>query len=301
MPQPAGPSATGEECWQWAAGAAAMVRRGKVSSRELTELVLARIDAANPDLNAVVEVRREAALEAAAADEAVARGERVGPLHGVPMTIKEAFNVAGLHTTWGNPAFKEFVADQDATVVRRLKQAGAVIVGKTNVAHMLGDYAQTANELYGVTNNPWDPARTPGGSSGGSAAAVAAGMAFLDYGSDLVGSVRIPASFCGVYGLRPSVGTVPLTGFQPPGPPPGPSEMTYLSALGPLGRSAGDLRAALNATAGPEPPAARAYAWTLAPPRHTRLEAFRVGVVLDHQQAPVSSEIAAPLSDAVDA
>src|SRR5215207_6992441 len=178
MPQPAGPSATGEECWQWAAGAAAMVRRGKVSSRELTELVLARIDAANPDLNAVVEVRREAALEAAAADEAVARGERVGPLHGVPMTIKEALHVAGLHTTWGNPAFRDFVADRDATVVQRLRQAGAIIVGTTNAAFMLGDFAQTSNDLYGTTVNPWDTTRTPGGSSGGSAAAVAAGMAF---------------------------------------------------------------------------------------------------------------------------
>src|SRR5215217_6524563 len=173
MSLPAGPSATGEECWQWAAGAAAMVRRGKVSSRELTELVLARIDAANPDLNAVVEVPREAALEAAAAaDEAVARGERVGPLHGVPMTIKDSFNVAELHTTWGNPAFKEFVADSDATVARRLRQAGAIIVGKTNVAFMLGDFGQTANELYGVTNNPWDTTCTPGGSSGGAAAAL---------------------------------------------------------------------------------------------------------------------------------
>jgi len=277
-----------------------MVRRGKVSSRELTELVLARIDAANPDLNAVVEVRREAALEAAAADEAVARGERVGPLHGVPMTIKEAFNVAGLHTTWGNPAFKEFVADQDATVVRRLKQAGAVIVGKTNVAHMLGDYAQTANELYGVTNNPWDPARTPGGSSGGSAAAVAAGMAFLDYGSDLVGSVRIPASFCGVYGLKPSVGIVPLTGLQPPGPPAPQPETTYKAAVGPLARQAGDLRLALEVTAGPEDPAAKAFSWTLAPPRHQRLGEFRVGVVLDDPGAPVTGEVGAVLSDMLD-
>ena len=301
MPQPAGPSATGEECWQWAAGAAAMVRRGKVSSRELTELVLARIDAANPDLNAVVEVRREAALEAAAAaDEAVARGEWVGPLHGVPMTIKEAFNVAGLHTTWGNPVFKEFVADQDATVVRRLKQAGAVIVGKTNVAHMLGDYAQTANELYGVTNNPWDPARTPGGSSGGSAAAVAAGMAFLDYGSDLVGSVRIPASFCGVYGLKSSVGIVPLTGLQPPGPPAPQPETTYKAAVGPLARQAGDLRLALEVTAGPEDPAAKAFSWTLAPPRHQRLGEFRVGVVLDDPGAPVTGEVGAVLSDMLD-
>jgi Asp-tRNA(Asn)/Glu-tRNA(Gln) amidotransferase A subunit family amidase len=122
------------------------------------------------------------------------------------MTVKESFNVAGLHTTWGNPAFKEYVAGWDATVVRRLKQAGAIIVGKTNVLFMLGDFAQTANELYGVTSNPWDLTRTPGGSSGGGAAALSAGMTFLEYGSDLVGSIRIPASFCGVYGLKPSMG-----------------------------------------------------------------------------------------------
>ena len=166
---------------------------------------------------------------------------------------------------------------------------------------MLGDFGQTANQLYGVTGNPWDPARTPGGSSGGSAAAVAAGMSFLEYGSDLVGSIRIPASYCGVYGLKPSVGVVPLTGFQPPGPPAGPSDMSYLSAVGPLARSAADLRAALAVTAGPEAPAANAYAWSLAPPRRRRLRDFRVGVVLDHDHAPVSSEVAAVLSDAVDA
>ena len=281
--------------------AADMVRRKEISSRQLTEALLARIDAVNPTVNAVVELRRDAALrEAAAADQATAEGE-VGPLLGVPMTIKETFNVAGLHTTWGNPAFKDYVADGDATVVQRLKQAGAIIVGKTNVHVMLEDFGQTANELYGITNNPWDPARTPGGSTGGGAAALAAGMTFLEYGSDLVGSIRIPASFCGVYGLRPSVGIVPRTGFQPPGPPPDPSEMTYLSAVGPLGRSARDLRTALRVTAGPEAPAAKAYSWTLSPPRHTRLEHFRVGVVVDHEQAPVSSEVATLLSNAVDA
>jgi amidase len=174
-------------------------------------------------------------------------------------------------------------------------------VGKTNVAFMLGDFGQTANDLHGVTANPWDPARAPGGSSGGSAAAVAAGLSFLEYGSDLVGSVRLPAAYCGVYGLRPSVGVVPLTGFQPPGPPAGPSDMTYLGTLGPLARSAGDLAAALAVTAGPEAPAARAYSWSPPPPRHARLAGFRVGVVLDHDQAPVSSEVAGPLSDAVDA
>jgi amidase len=287
--------------FQSATEAAQAVRRKELSSRELTEMLLTRIEEVNPALNAVVELRREAALrEAAAADEATARGDVAGGLHGVPMTIKDSFNVAGLHTTWGNPAFKDFVADWDATVVRRLRQAGAIIVGKTNVAFMLGDFGQTANELYGVTNNPWDTSRTPGGSSGGTAAAVSAGMTFLEYGSDLVGSIRIPASFCGVYGLKPSARIVPLSGFHPPGLPPPLSDMTYTGAVGPLGRSAPDLRTALSLTGGPEGQRAKAYSWALSPPRHTRLEDFRVGVVLDHEQAPVSSEVTAPLSSAVD-
>jgi amidase len=281
---------------------ARMLRRRELSSRELTEALLARIEAVNPVLNAVVELRAEEAVaDAAAADEAAAAGGELGPLHGVPMTIKDGFDVAGLHTTWGNPAFKDYVAGTDATLVRRLRRAGAIVVGKTNVAFMLGDFGQTANPLYGVTANPWDPARTPGGSSGGAAAAVAAGLSFLEYGSDLVGSIRIPASYCGVYGLKPSVGVVPLTGFQPPGPPAPASDMTYMGAVGPLARSAGDLRAALAATAGPEDPAAKAYRWSLSPPRHTRLRDFRVGVVLDHDHAPTSGEVGAVLSDAVDA
>ena len=278
-----------------------MLSRRKISSRELTEMLLARIETVNPALNAVVELQPEAALQKAdAADEAISRGER-RPLLGVPVTVKESFNVAGLHTTWGNPAFKHYVAESDATVVRRLQEAGAIVIGKTNVHFMLADYAQTANEIYGVTNNPWDTARTPGGSSGGAAAALSAGITFLEYGSDVVGSIRIPASFCGVYGLRPSVEVVPLTGFQVPGPPQGPSEMMYMSAIGPLGRYARDLRTALNLTAGPEAPAANAYRWSLSPPRHARLREFRVGVVLDHEQAPVSSEVTALLSNAVDA
>jgi amidase len=282
--------------------AARAVRCKELSSHELTEMLFARIEAVNPAVNAVVELRAEAALrEAVAADEVIARGDEAGPLHGVPMMIKDAFNVAGLYTTWGNPAFADFIADSDATVVRRLKEAGAIVAGKTNVAFMLADFGQTANELFGVANNPWDTTRTPGGSSGGAAAALAAGMTFLEYASDLVGSIRIPASFCGVYGLKPSVGTVPLAGFQPPCLPPPPSDMLYMSAVGPLGRSPRDLRTALCVTAGPENRAAKAYSWALPPPRHAGLEDFRVGVVLDHEQAPVSSEVAAPLSDAVDA
>jgi amidase len=164
-----------------------------------------------------------------------------------------------------------------------------------------GDFAQTRNEVYGVTGNPWDVTRTSGGSSGGAAAAVAAGMSFLDYGSDLVGSLRIPASFCGVYGLRPTPGVVPVTGFAPPGRAAPASALVDLSTVGPLARTAADLRLALGVTAGTDESAAAAYTWRLPAPRHRRLDAFRVGVVLDDPHAPVTSEVGAALSDAVDA
>ncbi|MFI0451827.1 amidase family protein [Actinomadura sp. 6N118] len=289
-----------ETLFRSATDVAGMIRRREISSRELTETLFARVEAVNPVLNAVVECRREETLrEAALADEVTARRGQAGPLHGVPITIKDSFDVAGMHTTWGDPGAKDFVADSDATIVRRLKEAGAIIAGKTNVAFMLADFAQTANELYGVTNNPWDPSRTPGGSTGAGAAALSAGMTFLEYGSDLVGSIRIPASFCGVYGLKPSAGIVPLTGFGPPGVPSTLTESAYMSSLGPLGRYAADLRTALQVTAGPEAPTA--YTWALPPSRRTRLADFRVGYVLDCPQAPVSSEVGALLSDAMDA
>jgi amidase len=276
---------------------AADIRQGKVSSREVTELMLARVQA-DSTVNAVVETRAEFARQAAAvADEAVAAGAELGPLHGVPMTVKDAINVAGLHTTWGNPGWADYVAEEDAVLVRRLAGAGAIVFGKSNVATMLADYGQTANEVYGRTDNPHDPTRTPGGSSGGGAAALAAGMTYLDYGSDLVGSIRLPAAYCGVYGLKPTAGVVPLDGFQPPGPPPPPTEFPNLSSVGPLARSAADLRTALQLTGGPT---AGALSWKLAPSRHQRLADFRVGVVLDHEQATVSSEVGAALSDTVD-
>ena len=279
-----------------------MLVRREISSVELTNLQLDRIAAVNPAINAVVELAPDTALTAAvSAYCAIARADKVGPLHGVPMTVKDSFDAAGLHTTWGNPAFRNYIAATDATIVRRLKQAGAIVIGKTNVHFMLSDFGQTANEVYGVTNNPWDTSRTPGGSSGGGAAALAAGLTFLEYGSDLVGSIRIPASFCGVYGIKPTAGIVPLTGFAVPYTPPGPRSMTYLSAVGPLARSVPDLRTALLATAGPERPDANGYSWSLAPPRQRRLQDFRVGVVLDHSAAPVSSEVGAALSNALDA
>jgi amidase len=307
-----------------AAEAARMLRDREISSRELTEAVLARIDEINPRLTAVVQVARESALVAAdEADRAIARAhgrsassrteadgrsassrtEADGrPLLGLPVTVKEAFRVTGLHSTWGLPAFRDHVADRDATVVRRLRRAGAVVVGTSNVPTMLGDFGQSANEIYGATANPWDPGRAPGGSSGGGAAAVAAGLSFLEYGSDLAGSIRIPAAFCGVYGLKPTAGTVPASGFQPPYvPDPVPSDLMAMTTLGPLARTAGDLRTAFVVTGGPETPMARAYAWSPAPPRHHRLGDVRVGVVFDHPSAPVDAEIAAALHSTVDA
>ncbi|MFI5692937.1 amidase family protein [Kribbella sp. NPDC051586] len=280
---------------------AEQIRTGQVTSREVTEQLLDRI-AEDTAVNAVVEVRREYALAAAdQADAAVAAGagggaSAIGPLHGVPMTVKDCFNVAGLHTTWGNPAFAEYVADRDATVVERLQRAGAIIVGKSNVHTMLADFGQTANEIYGRTNNPADLSRTAGGSSGGAAAGLAADLTYLEYGSDLVGSIRLPAAYCGVYGLKPTNGLVPQRGFQVPGTPYLPSELPNLSTIGPLARSAADLRTALRVTAGPDAP----YAWALTPPRHRHLSDFRVGVVTDHPAAQVSSEVGDAMAEAID-
>ncbi|TCC38183.1 amidase family protein [Kribbella speibonae] len=273
------------------------IRTGQVTSREVTEALLARI-AEDTQVNAVVEVRAEHALAAAdRADVLLAeRGGAVGPLHGVPVTVKDCFNVAGMRTTWGNPEFAEYVADRDAVVVERLQRAGAIVVGKTNVHTMLADFGQTANEVYGRTSNPADLDRTPGGSSGGAAAALAADLTYLEYGSDLVGSIRLPAAYCGVYGLKPTNGLVPLRGFEIPGTPYLPTELPNLSTIGPLARSAADLRTALRATAGPEAP----YSYTLCPPRHDRLQDYRVGVVTDHPAAPVSSEVGDALSDTID-
>jgi amidase len=258
-----------------------------VSAVELFEAATQRIERLDGPINAVVVRDFERARDAAkAADIALARGER-RPLLGVPMTVKEAFNVAGLRTTWGNADFGEWVAPTDATVVARLKRAGAVILGKTNVPPMLADW-QSANPIYGRTNNPFDPARVPGGSSGGSAAALAAGMVPLEFGSDIGGSIRVPASFCGVYGHKPSFNLVPGRGHEPPGfdglgPP--------LAVVGPMARNVPDLMLALDVTAGPADEEAVGYRLDLPPPRHGRLADFRVLVLRSHPVAAVDDEI----------
>ena len=263
----------------------------KVSALELTDAAIARIEARDGAINAVVVRDFDRARTAArAADAALARGER-GALLGLPMTVKESNNVAGLPTTWGSPAFGGWIADTDAVVVQRLKGAGAIIVGKTNVPPFLADW-QSHNPVYGRTRNPWDLSRSPGGSSGGSAAALAAGMTPLEFGSDIGGSIRVPAHFCGVYGHKPTHGLIPLRGHSPPGIDGGP---VALACVGPLARSAADLDRALSVTAGPEPHDAKGYRLDLPGARHTRLADYRVLVLSRHPLVTTDDEIAGTL------
>src|SRR5689334_5074188 len=197
---------------------AVAIKSGVLSSRELLELYLDRVERFNSALNAIVTLDADRArAEADAADAAIARGDQLGPLHGVPITIKDAIETAGMRTTSGAEMLAEYLPERDAVAVARLRAAGAIVFGKTNLPEFAGD-AQTFNELFGTTNNPWDRERTPGGSSGGAAAAVAAGLTGMELGSDLGGSLRIPAHFCGVYTIKPTWGIVPMTGHIPPPP-----------------------------------------------------------------------------------
>jgi len=250
----------------------------KVSSVELTQDAIGRIERHDGKINAICVRDFDRALDAArAADAALGRGERK-PLLGLPMTVKESFNVAGLPTTWGIPAFKDWRPTEDAVPVQRLKAAGAVIIGKTNVPVALADW-QTTNPIYGTTNNPYDKERTPGGSSGGAAAAVAAGLTALEMGSDIGGSIRNPAHYCGVYGHKPSWGIVPDRGHLPP--PPGTLASTDIGVVGPIARSAEDLALALEIVAGPDEDQAVGWRLALPPPRRGALRDYRVAAWLD--------------------
>jgi amidase len=229
---------------------ASRLRRGALTATEVLEAHLARIERHDPALGAVVALdAAQARKRARAADAAFRRGKLWGPLHGVPMTLKDGHDVAGLRTTLGTRELDR-VADRDGTVAARLRAAGAIIIGHSNVASWLADPLQTANPVFGRTSNPWDPARTPGGSSGGAAAALAAGLTPLEVCSDLAGSIRLPAHFCGVYGLKTTELRVPLTGFfHVPGAP---RSVRIMSSLGPMARDLGDLELALGLIAGPD-------------------------------------------------
>jgi amidase len=261
----------------------------QVSAFELANAAIARIEALDGKLNAVVvrdfERARAAAKEA---DAALARGERK-PLLGVPMTVKESFNVAGLPTTWGFPNAKGNLVSEDALLVTRLKAAGAIILGKTNVPIRLADF-QSYNDVYGQTNNPWDVTRTPGGSSGGAAAALAAGFVPLELGTDIGGSLRNPAHFCGVFAHKPTHALLPLRGHTPPGFPARPIEVD-LSVAGPMARNAADLSLALDILAGPDEPQAVAYRLALPRPRREALKDFRVLLIDMHPLLPASTAV----------
>ncbi len=261
------------------------LQKRKISALELTDHAIARIEKLDGKLNAVVVRDFDRGRGAAkAADAALARGER-RPLLGIPMVVKESFDVAGLPTTWGLPQFKDWIAREDAVMVARVKAAGAVILGKTNVPVLLGDW-QSYNDIYGATKNPWDLTRTPGGSSGGSSAALAAGFGPLSLGSDIGGSLRTPAHYCGIYAHKPTLALVPMGGHIVPGTV---LRENGLSVVGPMARSAADLSLALEAAAGPdERHEGIGYRLALPAPRHRQLKDFRVLVIDDHPLLPTA-------------
>jgi amidase len=268
---------------------ATKIRQREISSREALDYFLARVAALDKPINSVVTIDAERARsEADAADAALARGEARGPLHGVPMTVKDSFQTAGMRTTSGAPELSAFIPQEDAWPVARLREAGAIIFGKTNLPIYAGDL-QSYNEVFGTTNNPHDVSRTPGGSSGGSAAALACGFTPLELGSDIGGSIRLPSHMSGVVGHKPSYGIVPAHG-QIPGPP-GTLTLADLAVAGPMARNIDDLKLGLNIMAGPNRWEHPAWRLKLPPPRRRSLKQYRVAAWLDEPRYRVEPEV----------
>ncbi len=272
-----------EFAFQSAVNLVKAIKERKISSSELLEIYIERYERYNPSINAIVETDFETArAKARQADEALANNENWGSLHGLPMTIKDYINVIGLHTTYGSPMFKEYLPTSNADVVQPLIDAGAIIFGKTNLP-LWAMGSQSYNEVYGQTNNPWDLTRTPGGSSGGAAAALAAGLTGLEIGSDLAGSIRLPAHFCGIYGHKPTYGIVPIRGQQPP------REIELidyapeqdLTVTGPLARSAADLDLVMDLVVRPPVFQRKAMKINLPAPRKKALKDYRIGVWIE--------------------
>ncbi len=277
----------------------AALRTREVSSLELVDACIARIEALNPELNAVVATDYDRARETArVADAARTNGNTLGLLHGLPMTIKDSLETAGLVTTSGAPELRGYMPQEDAVAVHRAVEAGAIILGKTNLPIYAGDW-QTYNTVYGRTNNPWNTARTVGGSSGGAAAAIAAGFVPLEIGSDIGGSIRTPAHYCGVYGHKPSYGIVPGRGHIPG--PPGTKSEADLAVVGPLARTAGDLQLALDVIAGPDALMRNGWALNLPRSRADRLSEFRVGYWLDDPLCPIDASVRDELEATIEA
>ena len=267
---------------------ARQIKSRKISSREAVDYFLARVERLDKPINCVVTIDADRARrEADEADAALARGEIRGPLHGVPITIKDSFQTAGMKTTSGAPELATFVPTEDAWPVARLREAGAIVYGKTNLPIYAGDL-QSYNEVFGTTNNPYDLARTPGGSSGGSAAALACGFTPLELGSDIGGSIRLPSHMSGVVGHKPSYGIVPAHG-QIPGPP-GTLTLADLAVAGPMARTVEDLKLGLDLMAGPNRWEGPAWSLKLPPPRHKKVNEYRVAAWLDDPACRVEPE-----------
>lgn len=270
-----------------AAALAARIRSGDLTSEAVTTAHLARIAEVNSAINAVVQVRADTALEEArAADRTLAEGRTVGPLHGVPITVKDSFDTAGIVSTGGTLGRKGFVPASDATVVSRLKSAGAIVLGKTNTPELTLAY-EADNLIYGRTCNPYDLSRGTGGSSGGAAAAVAACASSLDVGSDTAGSIRYPAHCCGVAGLKPTSGRVPRTGHII-----GPGGLQqWLTAVGPIARRVEDLELALGVIAGPDGADPHVAPVPLRPSAQVQLEGRRAAVFVDTALARATADV----------
>jgi amidase len=282
-----------------ATGLLRRLRGGEVSSRELLDSYLRRVERHNPGLSAIVTLdAARARSRADAADARSAAGGSVGALHGLPGTIKDSFETAHLRTTCGAPVYSKHVPATNADAVQRLEDAGGLVFGKTNVPIHAGDL-QSYNALFGATNNPWDASRTSGGSSGGAAAAVAAGLTAFELGSDIGGSIRIPAHFCGVYGHKASYGAIPLRGHIPP--PPGSLSAPDMAAAGPIARSAEDLGLLLGVLADADGAVIAGWRPVLPAPRAGRLRDFRVVLWLDDPALPVDDEVSTAIHGAVQA
>jgi len=281
------------------------IRNGKRTSVELLDLYVDRIQRYDGDINAVVALDVDAArARAAEADQALADGQDWGPLHGLPMTVKDVFEVAGMPATSGAPQLGDYIPESNAIAVQRLVDSGAIVFGKTNVPYFAADF-QTYNEIYGTTNNPWDLSRTPGGSSGGAAAALAAGFTPLELGSDIGGSVRNPAHYTGVFGHQPTFGLVPRHGHIPPPPGQVPPRMMPefpLFVIGPLGRSADDLELVLEVLTTTGSGEESAGMTELLPPRRQQFKDYRVAVWLTdpYPSAEIDAEVLETLQAAVE-
>jgi amidase len=267
-----------------------------LSSRELLSEFAARIEERNQDVNAVVTLDLDHAMEAAAAaDAATAAGQASGPLHGLPITVKDALAVAGMRSTGGATELRDHVPTADADVVAKVRAAGAIPFGKTNVPRWSGNL-QTYNDVFGTTNNPWDTSRTPGGSSGGPGVSVALGFTSFEIGTDIGGSIRVPSAYCGVVGHKPSFGLVPCGGYL--------DRVDYgrtepdVNVHGPIARSVDDLELLLDVIAGPRPDRAHAVSYRLPPARHARIDDYRIALWSDESQYPASAATVAAVEQA---